>query len=216
VKILNDEVLIRFFDILLSFAGLLVLFPLLIVIALLIFIDSRGGIFYVQIRVGKNGKDFRLIKFRTMASGAEKHGGLTVGARDSRITRIGFFLRTLKLDELPQLINVLKGEMSLVGPRPEIRKYVDCYTPEQRIILTVRPGITDHASIEFISENEILGRSPDPEKTYIEEVMPAKILLNMRYIENQGLGEYGKILLLTFASLFRPTKNVTRDKNRDA
>ncbi len=206
MTILNDEVLIRFFDILLSFAGLLVLFPLFIVIALLISIDSRGGIFYFQIRVGKNGKDFRLIKFRTMAMGAEKHGGLTVGARDSRITRIGFFLRTLKLDELPQLINVLKGEMSLVGPRPEIRKYVDCYTPEQRIILTVRPGITDHASIEFISENEILGRSSDPEKTYIEEVMPAKIQLNMRYIENQGLGAYVQILFLTFASLFRPRK----------
>jgi len=209
VKILNDEVLIRFFDILLSFAGLIVLLPLFIVIALFISIDSRGGVFYYQTRVGKNGINFRLVKFRTMTAGADKLGGLTVGTRDSRVTGVGYYLRKFKFDELPQLINVLTGDMSLVGPRPEIRRYVDRYTPEQRIVLTVKPGITDYASIEFMDENELLGRSIDPEKTYIDEVMPAKIQYNLRYIENHNLREYFRILALTFKGLFR--KNVTRD-----
>jgi lipopolysaccharide/colanic/teichoic acid biosynthesis glycosyltransferase len=193
--------MIRFFDFLFSLVGLILLLPVLLIICLIIMADSRGGVFYAQSRVGKNGVDFRLLKFRTMATNAEKQGGLTIGARDSRITRAGYFLRKFKLDELPQLINVLKGQMSLVGPRPEIRKYVDCYTPEQRIVLMVKPGITDYASIEYINENELLGRSSNPEKTYIEEVMPAKIMINRRYIDHMNVGEYFTILWKTFCKL---------------
>ncbi len=195
--------MIRFFDILFSFIGLILLLPVLLFITLAIAIDSRGGVLYYQSRVGKNGKDFRLVKFRTMVTGAEKKGGLTVGTRDSRITNTGHFLRKFKLDELPQLFNVLMGSMSLVGPRPEIRKYVDRYTPEQRFVLSVKPGITDWASIEYISENEILGKSSDPEKSYLEEIMPAKIELNKRFIENRGLTQYFKILFLTVSSVFK-------------
>lgn len=195
--------MIRFFDILFSFIGLILLLPVLLFITLAIAIDSRGGVLYYQSRVGKNGKDFRLVKFRTMVTGAEKKGGLTVGTRDSRITNTGHFLRKFKLDELPQLFNVLTGDMSLVGPRPEIRKYVDRYTPEQRFVLSVKPGITDWASIEYISENEILGKSSDPEKSYLEEIMPAKIELNKRFIENRGLTQYFKILFLTVSSVFK-------------
>jgi lipopolysaccharide/colanic/teichoic acid biosynthesis glycosyltransferase len=195
--------MLRFFDFTFSFLGLILLLPLFLVIFLLIIIETRGGAFYMQWRVGKNNRDFRLIKFRTMRADADKQGGLTIGARDSRITTTGYFLRKFKLDELPQLINVLKGEMSLVGPRPEIRKYVDRYTPEQRNVLTVKPGITDYASIEYMDENELLGRSSDPEKTYLDEIMPAKIRLNMRFIENRGLTEYFKILLLTSIKLVK-------------
>lgn len=195
--------MIRFFDLLISFSVLLLLLPFFLVICIIIIMDSRGGAFYKQWRVGKDGKDFELIKFRTMVAGAQKHGGLTIGARDSRITKSGLFLRRYKLDELPQLINVLAGDMSLVGPRPEIRKYVDFYTPEQMNILSVRPGITDWASIEYISENEILGNANDPEKEYIEVVLPAKIRLNRRYIENRGLREYFKILFITAGKILR-------------
>jgi lipopolysaccharide/colanic/teichoic acid biosynthesis glycosyltransferase len=195
--------MIRFFDLLISFSVLLLLLPFFLVICIIIIVDSRGGAFYRQWRVGKDGKEFELIKFRTMVSGAQNLGGLTIGARDSRITKSGFFLRRYKLDELPQLINVLAGDMSLVGPRPEIRKYVDLYTPEQRGILSVRPGITDWASIEYISENEILGNANDPEKEYIGVVLPAKIRLNRRYIENRGLREYFKILFITARKILR-------------
>jgi len=194
--------MIRFFDILFSFFGLLVLSPVFLAVMILVLISSRGGIFFLQIRVGKNGKDFPLIKFRTMVTDAQSHGDLTMGARDSRITRVGLFLRRYKLDEIPQLINVLKGEMSLVGPRPEIRKYVEMYTEEEKQVLTVRPGITDYASIEYINENEILGRSEDPERTYIDEVMPAKIRLNMKFIEHPTLTNYFRILGKTFTRLF--------------
>lgn len=195
--------MIRFFDLLISFSVLLLLLPFFLVICIIIIVDSRGGAFYRQWRVGKDGKEFELIKFRTMVSGAQNLGGLTIGARDSRITKSGFFLRRYKLDELPQLINVLAGDMSLVGPRPEIRKYVDLYTPEQRTILSVRPGITDWASIEYISENEILGNANDPEKEYIGVVLPAKIRLNRRYIENCSLREYFKILFITARKILR-------------
>jgi len=195
--------MIRFFDLLISFSVLLLLLPFFLVICIIIIVDSRGGAFYRQWRVGKDGKEFELIKFRTMVSGAQNLGGLTIGARDSRITKSGFFLRRYKLDELPQLINVLAGDMSLVGPRPEIRKYVDLYTPEQRSILSVKPGITDWASIEYISENEILGNANDPEKEYIGVVLPAKIRLNRRYIENRGLREYFKILFITARKILR-------------
>jgi lipopolysaccharide/colanic/teichoic acid biosynthesis glycosyltransferase len=193
----------RFFDICFSLIGLVALLPVFMITALIIVIDSRGGVFYRQWRVGKGGIDFRMIKFRTMRTGSDKHGKLTIGARDQRITGVGYLLRRYKLDELPQLINVLNGEMSLVGPRPEVRKYVEFYTPEQKAVLDVRPGLTDYASIEYLDENEILGKSNNPEKTYIEEIMPAKIRLNMRFIQNQGIREYLRILWLTIVKIIR-------------
>lgn len=195
--------MIRFFDFLFSLLGLIILSPLLLLISLCVVFDSRGGVFYRQIRVGKNGKDFKLYKFRSMRSGSDRRGLITVGEKDSRITRVGYFLRKYKLDELPQLINVLKGEMSLVGPRPEVRKYVDLYTPEQRKVLSVVPGITDYASIEYVDENRILGGAVDPDKTYVEVIMPDKIRYNMRYIEHRSVKEYFKIIFLTFWSIVR-------------
>jgi lipopolysaccharide/colanic/teichoic acid biosynthesis glycosyltransferase len=194
--------MIRFFDIVLSVLGLVLCLPLFIVVALCISLDSRGGVLYSQPRVGRNNKDFRLLKFRSMRTDSDKTSGITIGSRDSRITRVGYYLRRLKLDELPQLINVLTGEMSLVGPRPEIRKYVDLYTDEQRRVLTVKPGITDYASLEFINENEILGKSSHPEKQYIEEIMPAKIGLNMKFINDPSLSNYFRILSLTLKKIF--------------
>ncbi|MEI7662950.1 MAG: sugar transferase [Bacteroidota bacterium] len=193
--------MIRFFDIIFSLLGLVVLMPLFLLIILLIRIDSVGGAFFMQLRVGKNNRDFKLIKFRTMSTGAEKKGKLTIGARDARITKPGYFLRRYKLDELPQLINVLKGDMSLVGPRPEVRKYVDFYNAGQNVVLTVKPGITDYASIQYIDENEILGKAADPEMTYIKVVMPAKIELNKKFIENRGLKEYFTILFKTISKI---------------
>ncbi|MCU0432725.1 MAG: sugar transferase [Bacteroidia bacterium] len=177
----------RIFDLVFSFIGLLVLLPLLLGLSLWVLLDSRGGIFYRQVRVGRYGKDFKLWKFRTMHPDADKRGLLTVGGRDPRITRAGYYLRKYKLDELPQLLNVLAGHMSLVGPRPEVRKYVNMYTPQQMRVLEVRPGITDYASIEYSNENELLAQSADPERTYIQEVMPAKLALNEKYIAEQGL-----------------------------
>jgi lipopolysaccharide/colanic/teichoic acid biosynthesis glycosyltransferase len=177
----------RLFDIVASCIGLLILLPVLLGLALWVMLDSRGGIFYRQVRVGRGGVDFKLWKFRTMHPDADKRGLLTVGGRDPRITRAGYYLRKYKLDELPQLLNVLSGDMSLVGPRPEVRRYVDMYTPEQRRVLDVRPGITDYASIEYSDENELLAKATDPERTYIEEVMPAKLALNAKYIAEQGL-----------------------------
>jgi len=196
----------RVLDILFSLFGLILLLPVFLVIALIIVVDSRGGVFFMQQRVGRYGKDFGLFKFRTMRTGAAKQGDLTVGARDSRITKAGYFLRKYKLDELPQLINVLLGQMSLVGPRPEIRKYVDLYTDDQRKVLSVRPGVTDYASIEYSNENEILGRSADPEQTYIRDVMPAKILLNMRYINSPTVGNYLKVIGMTFKKVLFSSK----------
>lgn len=195
--------MIRFCDIVLSCLGLLLLSPLFAVVAVWIVIDNPGPIFYRQMRVGKDGKDFGLLKFRSMRVGADKSSLITIGEHDSRITRAGYYIRKYKLDELPQLWNVLVGDMSLVGPRPEVRKYVDMYTDEQRQVLTVRPGITDYASIEYIDENRILAQAEDPDWTYIEEILPAKIALNMRYIKHQTLGEYMKIIFLTFAKIIR-------------
>lgn len=195
--------MIRFCDIVLSCLGLLLLSPLFVVVAVWIVIDNPGPIFYRQQRVGKDGKDFGLLKFRSMRIGADKESLITIGEHDSRITRAGYYIRKYKLDELPQLWNVLVGDMSLVGPRPEVRKYVDMYTDEQLLVLSVRPGITDYASIEYIDENRLLAQAEDPDRTYIEEIMPAKIALNMRYIEHQTLGEYLKIIFLTFAKIIR-------------
>ncbi|HNX22008.1 MAG TPA: sugar transferase, partial [Bacteroidales bacterium] len=166
---------IRFFDLLFATIALVCFSPVLIIIALFILFESKGGSFYKQLRVGKDNKDFYLLKFRTMRVGADKKGLLTVGDRDPRVTRSGFFLRKYKLDELPQLVNVFVGDMSIVGPRPEVRRYVDLYSDHQKRILHVKPGITDYASFNYIDENEILAQSTDPEYTYIHEIMPAKI-----------------------------------------
>ena len=192
----------RLFDIVASFIGLIILSPFLFIISIIVLLSSPGGIFYRQVRVGKNGKDFRLWKFRSMRPDSDKKGLLTVGGRDPRVTGIGYFLRKFKLDELPQLINVLVGDMSLVGPRPEVRKYVNMYTPDQLRVLDVRPGITDYASIEYSNENELLAKSADPEKTYIEEVMPAKLKLNMKYIEEKSFGTDVKIIFKTIGKIF--------------
>ena len=195
--------MIRFCDIVLSCLGLLLLSPLFVVVAVWIVIDNPGPVFYRQQRVGKDGKDFGLLKFRSMRIGADKGSLITIGEHDSRIPRAGYYIRKYKLDELPQLWNVLTGDMSLVGPRPEVRRYVDMYTDEQRQVLTVRPGITDYASIEYIDENRLLAQAEDPDRTYIEEILPAKIALNMRYIKHQTLGEYMKIIFLTLAKIIR-------------
>ena len=195
--------LIRLLDIMLSLLGLLFLLPIMVILAVWIKFDSQGSIFFRQIRVGKDGRDFRIYKFRTMIVNAEKMGIITIGERDPRITNSGYFLRKYKLDELPQLINVLKGEMSFVGPRPEVRKYVEMYNQEQLKILTVKPGITDYASIEYINEDEILGKSLNPEKTYIEEIMPQKIKYNMKYINNKTVIEYFKIIFLTIIKIIK-------------
>lgn len=195
--------MIRFLDILFSIIGLLILSPLFLLIYILIRLESIGGGFYSQVRVGKDGKDFKLYKFRSMRIGADKKGLITVGGRDSRITRVGYFIRKYKLDELPQLVNVLIGDMSLVGPRPEVRKYVDMYNAEQRKVLSVRPGITDYASIEYVDENVILGNASDPDKAYVEKIMPDKIQYNMKYINHRSVKEYVKIIILTIWNIIR-------------
>jgi lipopolysaccharide/colanic/teichoic acid biosynthesis glycosyltransferase len=195
--------MIRLCDIVFSLFGLLFLSPLFLIVALWIVIDDPGPVFYRQQRVGKDGKDFGLLKFRSMRIGADKMSLITIGNRDPRVTRAGYYLRKLKIDELPQLWNVLTGDMSLVGPRPEVRRYVDLYTPEQRQVLSVRPGITDYASIEYIDENTLLATSNDPDRTYIEQIMPAKIALNMRYINHRTIGEYMRIILLTITKIIR-------------
>lgn len=195
--------MIRFFDILFSLLGILLLSPVFLILYISIRLESKGGGFYRQQRVGRYGEDFYVYKFRSMRVGADKQGLITVGGRDPRITHIGYFVRKYKLDELPQLFNVLKGDMSLVGPRPEVRKYVDLYTDEQRKVLSVRPGITDYASIEYVDENTILGQAEDADKAYVEQIMPDKIRYNMRYIDNRSIKEYFKIVFLTFWSIVR-------------
>jgi len=192
----------RFFDVLISGLGLILLSPLFIFIAVWIKINSRGTVFYRQNRVGMNNIDFLLYKFRSMRSGSDKKGLITVGERDPRITNSGYYLRKYKLDEFPQLINVFKGDMSLVGPRPEVRKYVGYYTENQMKVLSVKPGITDYASIKFADENTILGQSDDPEKTYIEKILPEKISLNMKYINNPSIAQYFKIIFITIFHIF--------------
>jgi lipopolysaccharide/colanic/teichoic acid biosynthesis glycosyltransferase len=192
----------RLFDLLFSFMMILVLLPVLFFIALAIKVDSGGDIFFSQTRVGLRGKEFQLWKFRTMKPDSEKAGQLTVGARDNRITRIGFFLRKHKLDELPQLWNVLIGEMSMVGPRPEVPRYVAMYNQTQREVLSIKPGITDYASLQYFSESELLAKSSDPESTYINEIMPAKLELNLSYISNHNLINDLKIIGRTVAKMF--------------
>ena len=192
----------RIFDIGASFFGLLLLSPLLFILALAIALTSRGGAFYRQVRVGKNAIEFDLWKFRTMRVGSDKEIQLTIGERDPRITNIGVFLRKFKLDELPQLVNVFSGQMSIVGPRPEVPEYVALYSQEQCKVLSVRPGLTDPASIEYINENELLAASTDPEKTYKEEVMPAKLKMNLAYLEKRNFISDLGLIFRTIAKIF--------------
>ena len=192
----------RLFDSTFSFLGILLLSPLFILISFFIFIGSGLPVFFLQRRVGENAKDFSLIKFRTMKKDADKGGLLTVGEKDSRITSIGLFLRKYKLDELPQLFNVLIGNMSLVGPRPEVRKYVELYNQEQKQVLSVKPGITDYASIQYSNENELLGKAHNPEERYIKEVMPAKLQLNLKYIKEHNLLTDINIIFTTIGKIF--------------
>lgn len=194
--------MIRFFDFLFSFLGIIILFPFLFLIGLIIKLTSRGPVFYKQQRVGLNGVDFYVFKLRTMNINSDKLGLITVGGHDPRITSVGFFLRKYKLDELPQLLNVIIGDMSLVGPRPEVRKYVEKYTTEQKKVLSIRPGITDWASIYYKDENVILGESSDPEKDYIFKIMPDKLNYNFIYINNYSSLEYFKIIFTTIWRIF--------------
>jgi lipopolysaccharide/colanic/teichoic acid biosynthesis glycosyltransferase len=193
----------RVFDFCSAGLGLLVILPVLLVISLFITLTSKGGVFYKQSRIGLKGKSFNILKFRTMYMGADKSGLLTVGDRDPRVTNIGYYLRKYKMDELPQLFNVLIGDMSLVGPRPEVPKYVELYSKEDRIVLSIKPGITDYASIYFRNENEILKYANNPENKYIEEILPIKLKLNKKYIEEQGFLTDLKIILLTMLSIFK-------------
>lgn len=190
----------RVFDIIASFCGIIILFPLIIIVSILIKITSKGPVLFKQVRVTKNGKLFKIYKFRTMKENSEGNKQITVG-KDNRITGIGHILRKTKLDELPQLFNVLKGEMSLVGPRPEVPKYVELYTDEQREILKVPAGITDYASIYFSNESELLGEAENPEEFYIKKIMPYKIELNKKYINEIGIMTDIKIIILTILKI---------------
>lgn len=176
----------RLFDVVASGLGLIVLSPLFLILAIWIKLDSKGSVFYRQVRVGRNNKDFRIFKFCSMRVGADKGSLVTIGGHDPRVTRSGYFIRKFKFDELPQLINVFFGDMSLVGPRPEVRHYIDYWTPEQMHVLDVRPGITDPASIKFRNENELMEKAEDPEKYYIEVIMQEKIKLYLEYVEKHS------------------------------
>lgn len=188
----------RLFDILASFIGLIIISPVFLILGIWIKLDSKGPVFYKQVRVGRGNKDFFLYKFRSMRVGADKAGLITVGGRDPRVTRSGYYIRKYKLDEFPQLINVLKGDMSLVGPRPEVRKYVEMYTPEQMHVLDVRPGITDLASIRYRNENELLEKAEDPDKYYIEVIMQDKLRINLEYVKEHSFLYDIKLIFGTF------------------
>ena len=188
---------IRLSDFVFSFICLVVILPIFLLVAIAIKLSSKGPVFFRQVRVGKNGTDFTLLKFRTMQVNADNKGLLTVGGRDARITPLGYYLRKFKIDELPQINNVFKGEMSIVGPRPEVRRYVDLYNQEQRKVSKVLPGITDYASIAYRNENELLAGAADPEYLYIHEIMPRKIELNATFITNRNLKEYFSIIFKT-------------------
>jgi lipopolysaccharide/colanic/teichoic acid biosynthesis glycosyltransferase len=193
----------RVVDLIVVVPGLIIISPLLIIIFILIKLDSKGNGFYLQTRVGRNNKDFKIIKFRTMKTGSDKKGLLTIGGNDSRITKIGSNLRKYKLDELPQLFNVLKGDMSLVGPRPEVRKYVDLYSKEQLSVLNIKPGITDYASLIFFSESDLLAQSNNPEQTYIQEIMPEKLRINLIYLNQMNTLMDFKIVLKTILKIIK-------------
>ena len=193
----------RLFDIVFALIMLLLLAPLFLVLACWVSIDSRGGAFFGQQRVGRGGKSFTLWKFRTMKPHSEKSGQLTVGSSDVRITRAGYFLRKFKVDELPQLWNVVRGEMSVVGPRPEVPRYVAHYTEEQLGVLSIRPGITDYASLHYFNESDLLAKSDNPEATYLNEVLPAKLHLNLVYVQSHTFWGDLRIILLTGLRIFR-------------
>ena len=192
----------RLFDIVSSGIGLLCLAPVFVVMAIWIKLDSRGPVFYRQTRVGRYGRDFRIFKFRSMRVGSDKGRQITVGERAPRITRSGYFIRRYKIDELPQLINVFLGDMSVVGPRPEVRKYVDLYSEEQRKVFQVRPGITDLASIKYRNENELLSQVDDPDTYYIDVIMPDKLAINLEYIRHQSFMGDIKIIFNTLFKIF--------------
>lgn len=191
----------RIFDIVASGIGLILLSPLFIILTIWIKCDSIGPVFYKQVRVGRNNMDFHLFKFRSMRVGSDKKGLITVGGHDPRITRSGYYIRKYKLDEFPQLINVFKGDMSLVGPRPEVRKYVDMYTEEQMHVLDVRPGITDLASIRYRNENELLERVNDPDKYYVEVIMPDKLRINLEYVARHSFTFDIRLIFQTFRAI---------------
>lgn len=188
----------RAFDIVASACGLLLLSPIFLIMAIWIKLDSEGPVFYRQVRVGRGNKDFRIFKFRSMRVGADRGSLVTIGGRDPRITRSGYFIRKYKLDEFPQLINVLKGDMSLVGPRPEVRHYVNYWTSEQMHVLDVRPGITDPASIKFRNENELMEQTEDPENYYIHVIMQEKICLYLEYVRNASFLYDIRLIFRTF------------------
>jgi len=193
----------RAVDIAFAGIGLVILLPVFIAVSALIRLDSPGPVFYLQARVGRNFETFKLFKFRSMYRNADKRQAITIGMRDVRITKIGYYLRKFKLDELPQLINVLRGDMSLVGPRPELKKFVDLYTAEQSKVLSVRPGITDLASLEFRNENTLLEGKKDPIQFYIDEIMPAKLELGLKYIQSRSLRLDLLIIFRTVFSIFK-------------
>lgn len=192
----------RLFDIVCSAIGIIILSPMFVILWVAVKLESKGPAFFLQTRVGKNNHDFKLYKFRTMYLDSEARGQLTVGMRDPRITKVGYTLRKYKLDELPQLFNVLLGDMSLVGPRPEVRKYVNFYNDEQMKVLSVKPGITDIASIQFINENELLAKADNPEEYYIHHIMPQKLALNLEYINSNLLLKDVALILKTIFKIF--------------
>ena len=191
----------RFTDCIIAIIGLILFLPVLLVVTILIKLDSEGPVFFKQSRVGRYNADFKIFKFRTMFIDSEKKGLLTIGGKDPRVTKIGYFLRKSKLDELAQLINVVLGDMSFVGPRPEIRDYVKLYTEEQMKVLNVRPGITDLASIEYINENELLLEQDEPNKFYIDVIMPKKLEINLKYLEKRNLLKDFIVVLKTFKAI---------------
>lgn len=193
--------MIRVFDLLISILGIILLSPLLLYIAIRVKLDSKGNIFYKQLRVGKGQKEFYLYKFRTMKANSDAKDLLTYGNSDVRITKFGAFLRRKKLDELPQLFNVIRGDMSIVGPRPEVKKYVDTYSKEQLDVLSVKPGITDQASIEYLDESELLAKQANPEEYYIKYIIPEKIQLNRSFINDPTVPHYWSIIFKTIKKI---------------
>ena len=192
----------RLFDITAAILVLIMGLPFFIIIALLIVLDGKGGVFYSQERIGRYKRSFNLYKFRTMQPGSDSLGQLTIGSKDSRVTSIGYYLRKYKIDEFPQLINIIAGHMSVVGPRPEVPKYVKMYNQEQLNVLKVRPGLTDYASLVYFKENELLGKAQDPENVYIKEIMPQKLALNNKYIKEKGMLTDLNIILKTLLRIF--------------
>jgi lipopolysaccharide/colanic/teichoic acid biosynthesis glycosyltransferase len=200
-------VLKRGFDVCFAAFGLLILSPLLAAVAASVKLSSRGPVLYKGIRVGINGRQFNMIKFRTMVANAEAIGGSSTPADDPRVTSVGRALRRGKLDELPQLWNVLKGDMSIVGPRPQVPWAVDRYTPEERLVLTVRPGITDYASLQFANEGELLKGSTDPDRDYMERIHPRKMRLSLEYVRSHSFGTDLAIIARTVGAVFKPSRN---------